>query len=100
MRILTLIGCLLLSSLAFGQIAFFHIYANGGDDSAEGAAQLEDSSYVITGSSDSYPGGVGSQAFLLKIDSTGLPIWSRHYGGSEMDQGKRVDHLNGTGGGA
>lgn len=97
MRILTFIGCLILSSLAFGQIAFFHIYANGGDDSAEGAAQLEDSSYVITGSSDSYPGGIGSQAFLLKIDSTGLPIWSRHYGGSEMDQGKRVVYQQGFG---
>lgn len=97
MRILTLIGFFFLSGLAFGQIAFFHLYTNGGDDNAEGAAQLEDSSYVITGSSDSYPGGIGSEAFLMKIDSTGVPIWSKRYGGSEMDQGKRVAYQQGFG---
>lgn len=97
MRILTLLGFFFLSSLAFGQIAFFHLYTNGGDDKAEGAAQLEDSSYVITGSSDSYPGGIGSQAFLMKMDSTGIPIWSTHYGGAEMDQGKRVTYQQGFG---
>ncbi len=97
MRILTLIGFFFFSSLTFGQIAFLHLYTNGGDDNAEGAAQLEDSSYVITGSSDSYPGGIGSQAFLLKIDSVGTPIWSKHYGGNELDQGKRVAYQQGFG---
>lgn len=97
MRILIITGILFFSSLAFGQIAFFHLYTNGGDDNAEGAVQLEDSSYVITGSSDSYPGGIGSQAFLLKMDSVGTPIWSKHYGGNEMDQGKRVAYQQGFG---
>ena len=83
--------------MTFGQIAFFHLYTNGGDDNAEGAVQLEDSSYVITGSSDSYPGGIGSQAFLMKIDSMGTPIWSHHYGGAELDQGKRVAYQQGFG---
>ena len=83
--------------MAFGQIAFLHLYTNGGDDNAEGAAQLEDSSYVITGSSDSYPGGIGSQAFLMKIDKLGVPVWSKHYGGNELDQGKRVAYQEGFG---
>jgi hypothetical protein len=97
MRVLIVIGIFFFSSLTFGQIAFFHLYTNGGDDNAEGAAQLEDSSYVITGSSDSYPGGIGSQAFLMKIDSLGEPLWSKHYGGSELDQGKRVAYQQGFG---
>lgn len=97
MRILIVLGIFFFSSLTFGQIAFFHLYTNGGDDNAEGAAQLEDSSYVITGSSDSYPGGIGSQAFLMKIDSVGEPIWSKHYGGAELDQGKRVAYQQGFG---
>ena len=97
MRILIIISLLFCSSFTFGQIAFFHLYTNGGDDNAEGAVQLEDGSYVITGSSDSYPGGIGSQAFLLKMDSVGTPIWSKHYGGHEMDQGKRVAYHEGFG---
>lgn len=97
MRILIVLGFFLFSSLTFGQIAFFHLYTNGGDDNAEGAVQLEDSSYVITGSSDSYPGTGGSQAFLMKIDSMGTPKWSKNYGGAEMDMGKRVAYKQGFG---
>lgn len=97
MRILIVIGFLLFTGLSFGQAPFFHMYANGGDDNAEGAAQLEDSSFIITGSSDSYPGSVGSQAFLMKLDTMGVPVWSKHYGGNEMDQGKRVAYQEGFG---
>lgn len=97
MRILTVIALLFFTGLSFGQAPFFHMYANGGDESAEGAAQLDDSSFIITGSSDSYPGGVGSQAFLMKLDTMGVPVWSKHYGGSEMDQGKRVAYQEGYG---
>ena len=97
MRILVVIGFFLIASSVFGQAPFFHLYANGGDDTAEGAAQLEDSSFIITGSSDSYPGGVGSQAFLMKLDTMGVPVWSKHYGGNEMDQGKRVAYQQGFG---
>jgi hypothetical protein len=97
MRILIVIGLLCFAGLSFGQAPFFHMYANGGDDNAEGAAQLEDSSFIITGSSDSYPGSVGSQAFLMKLDTMGVPVWSKHYGGNEMDQGKRVAYVEGVG---
>ncbi len=97
MRILTLIIALFLTCFTYGQIAFFHLYTNGGDDDIKGITQLEDSSYVITGSSDSYPGGSGSEAFLLKMDSTGVPIWSHHYGGLEMDEGRSVSYLPGVG---
>ena len=97
MRILVVIGLLCFAGLSFGQAPFFHMYANGGDENAEGAAQLEDSSFIITGSSDSYPGSVGSQAFLMKLDTMGVPVWSKHYGGDEMDQGKRVAYQEGFG---
>lgn len=97
MRILIFIGFFLFSSWSFSQIAFLHLYTNGGDDAAEGAAQLEDSSYVITGSSDNFPGTGGSQAYLLKLDSLGTPLWSKSYGGDEMDMGKRVAYQQGFG---
>lgn len=97
MRILILIGFFFFTGLSFGQIAFFHLYTEGGDDVAEGAAQLEDSSYVITGATDNFPGTGGSQAFLMKLDSLGQPLWSKNYGGDEMDRGKRVAYQQGFG---
>lgn len=89
MPILRILFFVLLANLSYGQINFFHLYSDNGDDYGEGIVQLEDSSYVITGTSDSFF-GTGSQAFLLKIDSAGNYLWSNHYGGMESDVGRRV----------
>ena len=98
MRILIFILGFFIAGSSFGQIAFFNLYSGGGDDNAEGIVQLEDSSYIITGASDSYPNAAGgSQAYLLKIDSTGVPLWSKNYGGPEMDRGRRVEYKPGFG---
>lgn len=72
-----------------GQINFYKIYTNNGYDLGQGIVQLEDSSYVITGASSSFQNGA-SQAFLLKVDSLGNFKWSKNYGGSESDGGRRV----------
>lgn len=77
----------------FGQISFYKIFTNNGYDFGQGVVQLEDSSYVITGSSSSFTEGP-SQAFLLKVDSLGNYLWSRHYGGNESDWGRRVLNWN------
>ena len=53
--------------LVSGQIDFYKIYTNNGYDFGQGIVQLEDSSYVVTGSSSSFQNGA-SQAFLLKVD--------------------------------
>jgi hypothetical protein len=89
MPIVRILFFVLLSNFSFGQINFFHLYSDNDDDYGEGIVQLEDSSYVITGSSSSF-GGTGAQAFLLKIDSAGNYLWSNHYGGVESDVGRRV----------
>lgn len=89
MRILQLISLLFIAHSSYGQINFFKLYSDSGDDYGEGIVQLEDSSYVITGSSSSFY-GVGSEAFLLKIDSAGNYLWSNNYGGPETDIGRRV----------
>lgn len=89
MRILVTIGFVLLTSGVFGQIKFFKLFTNNGGDRGQGVIQLEDSSYVLTGSSSSFHDGP-AQAFLLHIDSMGNYLWSRDYGGSEIDGGRRV----------
>lgn len=99
MRILSYI---LLSGLLFffipnveGQISFYNVYSNNAYDFGEGIVQLEDSSYVVTGSSSSFGGG--SQAFLMKIDSLGDFKWSQSYGGFESESGRRVLYEPGYG---
>lgn len=80
---------LFLSFSTFGQIKFYNLYTDNGVDMGEGIVQLEDSSYVVTGSSSSFWGGT-SQAFLMKIDSLGNRIWSNQYGGANYESGRRV----------
>ena len=76
--------------IGWSQISFYKLYSNNGYDFGQGAVQLEDSSYIITGSSSSFSETNSSQAYLLKIDSLGQNIWSKNYGGIETDWGRRV----------
>jgi hypothetical protein len=82
----------LLLSLSFilnAQIQFVKVYSDLGFEKGEGITQLSDSSYLLTGSSTSFGDGP-PQAFLMKLDSLGNHKWSKHYGGSEINEGKRV----------
>lgn len=88
MRILVSFFIFCLSWSSYSQNSFFKLYSGSGYDRGEGIVQLEDSSFVVTGSSSSWGGG--SQAFLLKIDTAGNYLWSQSYGGPESEQGRRV----------
>jgi len=48
-----------------------------------------DGGYVVLGRTSSFGNGKGD-AWLLKTDSNGDTLWSRTYGGEEMDEGKCV----------
>lgn len=80
---------ILFSNTVGAQISFFNYYSDNGVDRGEGIVQLEDSSYVVTGSSSSFSGG-SSQAFLMQIDSLGNFQWSNQYGGAGSESGRRV----------
>ena len=95
MRALLLILFLFLIQSAFGQAKFFRVYSGNDEDGANGVVQLEDSSYIVTGSSSSFD-GTASQAFLLKLDSLGNYVWSLDYGGSEAEEGRRVLYVPGS----
>lgn len=96
MKSLIIIVLLGYSLGAFGQISFYKEFTNNGYDYAEGIVQTDDSSYLITGSSSSFGDGP-AQAFLLKTDSLGNFKWSRNYGGSESEGGKRVMYIKDDG---
>lgn len=78
----------LCSFSSIAQINFFNFYTNNGSDQGQGVVQLEDSSYVLTGSSSSFSSS--SQAFLMHVDSLGNYLWSNSYGGPESESGRRV----------
>lgn len=96
MRIIIVILLLFAASFTFGQINFYKQYSEEGYDFGQGILQMEDSSYVITGSSSSF-GDYQSQAFLLHVDSLGNVLWSNNYGGMESDWGRRVLYKDGFG---
>ena len=89
-----LIVCLIVFNLS-AQTTFYKTYTGSLYDYAQGVVQLPDSSYAITGSSAGFSGS--AQAFLMVVDSLGNYNWSRSYGGSNSDWGRRIFHEDGTG---
>jgi hypothetical protein len=83
-------------SIGIGQISFHKFFSNNGYDYGHGVLQMEDSSYLVCGSSSSFTDGP-SQAFLLHVDSLGNYLWSKHYGGEESDVARRVLYVPGYG---
>jgi hypothetical protein len=95
MKLLLIIAALTFGAVfpVAGQIKFFKVFADNGYDFGQGVVQLDDSSYMVTGASTSFEDSP-SQVFLLKADKEGNHVWSKHYGGSETDFGRRVLNWN------
>ncbi|MFC1852478.1 hypothetical protein ACFL27_19955, partial [candidate division CSSED10-310 bacterium] len=51
--------------------------------------QTTDSGYIIAGTTDSYGAGM-SDVYLIKTDENGTELWSRTYGGSNIEFGGSV----------
>ena len=59
------------------------------DDIGEGIVETENNTFVVAASTFSY--GTKGDALLLKIDSDGIMIWQKTYGGDKQDQLRDVD---------
>lgn len=90
---LLVISLFILTAESFGQAKFFKTYANNGYDFGQGIVQLEDSSYMITGTSSSFM-NAPSEIFLMKLNKFGVHQWAKHYGGEEADLGRRILNWN------
>jgi hypothetical protein len=88
-RIALLISVFAVYANSFGQAKFFKTYADNGFDFGQGIIQLEDSSYLVTGTSSSFM-NAPSEVFLMKLNKFGVHQWARHYGGEEADWGKKI----------
>ena len=70
---------------AFGVSSTWSINYGGADyDSAYSIQETSDGGYVVAGYSDSFTHG-GHDFMIYKLDSNGNKVWSRNYGGANMD---------------
>lgn len=91
--------CFMLCSLllhAQQDTAFGYAYGSYGDEVGRAIALMPDSGYILAGSTGSFGNGA-SDVYILRIDSLGKVIWSKVYGGPNVDRAEAIDcHADGT----
>jgi hypothetical protein len=78
-----------------GNIEWEHTYGGSDDETFSDLKQLNDTCFLLLGSSRSSDGDVshnygGKDYWLVKIDTAGNLLWERNYGGSESDNGAAI----------
>lgn len=73
---------------AFAQVSFQKTFGSVHSDQANDIIQAYDSSYVVVGSSSLT--GYSSDVYILKIDSLGNYLWSKYYGGNNVEVGNKI----------
>jgi hypothetical protein len=74
---------------------FYKTYNGGLYDSGQGACEIPDQHYAVTGSTSSID--ESSQAFIMVIDSLGNQIWTKGYGEEGTNWGRRIFHRENEG---
>ena len=92
----------LLKINATGSIEWEKTYGGSEDETFSDLKKMNDTTYLLLGSSRSSDGDVGNNYggkdfWLVKIDLAGNLFWERNYGGSESDNGAAIA-LNKNGG--
>ena len=68
------------------QISFFRSYGGSGNDFGESVLLTSDTCYLAVGATESFGNGA-TDLYVFKVDSLGDYIWSRTYGGPNIDYG-------------
>jgi len=79
----------LIKTDASGDTAWARTYGGPLFEDGYYVAQTSDSGYIIVGSTTSYGAG-SNDVYLIKTDASGDTVWTRTYGGSNVDQGNSV----------
>ncbi len=90
---LIIIGMMFLPLL--GSAQWFTYLTDAGSDRAEGLYEFPDGTFAITGTSSSFYTG-DAQAFLVRGNHLGIKQWSKAYGGSGFELGRRVMYIPDT----
>jgi hypothetical protein len=76
---------------------FLTRFGGDGDDIGYSAKSTLDGQYIVAGSSTSYFTNGLSDAYLVKVDSMGFPMWQKFIGGTGHDVAKSVIQLKDSG---
>ena len=79
---------LLLTGQVHTQQTWERNYGGMGDDEGKSVQQTVDGGYIIAGTYDWF--GTNSQVYLIKINASGDTLWTRDYGGPDVDWGSSV----------
>lgn len=96
LQILILFLCFVLKFSAQPPAKFYGTWGGYGDDIGYSGKQTKDGNYIVAGSTSSYGHGE-VDVYLLKIDSMGLVIWDKTFGGFNSEVGKSVIELADSG---
>lgn len=90
-KLLFIFGVVLFCSInfAFGQITFQKTYGGIAGGVGYSVEQTTDGGYIIVGSSYS-ASGVAPDIFLVKTNSNGDSVWTKTYGGADIDEANCV----------
>lgn len=69
---------------AYGDTFWTRVYGGVSYEAAHGVCETSDSCYVITGYTESFGAG-GKDVYMLKLDTEGVVLWTKTYGGSLQD---------------
>jgi hypothetical protein len=86
----------LVKASSTGGMQWSQTYGGASGDSAKSARQTRDGGYIMAGGTSSFGAG-GSDAWVVKTNSTGLMEWSQTYGGTGSDGANSVQQTKDDG---
>ena len=78
------------------QINFYNSYGGSGNDYGESILMSIDSGFTVIGATESFGAG-NTDMYLFKIDSAGNLLWSKAYGGVNIDWGMDLQQTSDSG---
>lgn len=76
-----------------GTMEWYKTYGGSETDEFFSVQQTSDYGYILAGSTESFGFG-SSDAFIIKIDSTGQEQWQRTFGGSDIDYAQSIQETS------
>ena len=84
----------LLAFSASGQSTWRRTYGASGSDNGASVISCSDGGFLVAGSTGSFGGGAGD-VYLLRLDDGGTLLWSRYFGGPDVDHAVACAEVDG-----